>query len=425
MVRSFIIFVFLFNTFIINASEAQQKKTVCLNMIVKNEKDVIKRSLGSVKGIIDYWVILDTGSTDGTQEIIKEFMKDIPGELHEDPFRNFEYSRNKALDYAKGKADYTMFIDADEEWVYDDDFKLPHLDKDFYYVTIKHGNTVYVRNSFIKDKLNWRWHGVLHEYIGAPEARTSETIKGITNIYRAEGARSKDPKKYEKDAAVFEAALLEDPNNSRYRFYLAQSYRDAGLKEQALKNYQMRAAMGGWDQEVFWAMLEAAHLQRRLEMPEEVFIASYWKAYQYRPSRAEPLYYIANHYRSKGDNLTCYMFANLGVNIPFSDDILFVQKWIYDWGLPMEYSVGAYWIGKYDECRKASLKMLALPDLSESVQKTVEANLGFADKKLHEIKMKAKEEEEANNQPAEQKNALSMNTILILGLQRGLTYRMG
>lgn len=361
-------------------------------MIVKNEKDVIKRSLGSVKGIIDYWVILDTGSTDGTQEIIKEYMKDVPGELHEDPFRNFEYSRNKALDFAKGKADYVLFIDADEEWVYDEGFKLPQLEKDFYYVNIKNGSTVYVRNSLIKNQLNWRWHGVLHEYIEAPGAGTCETIKGITNIYRSEGARSKDPQKYQKDAEIFEVALLEDPTSSRNRFYLAQSYRDAGNLEKALENYKIRSTMGGWDQEVFWSLLHVAHMQKGLEMPEEVFIPSYWQAYQYRPSRAEPLYYIANHYRTKGNNLSCYLFASLGIGIPFPSDILFVQKWVYDWGLPIEHSVGAYWIGKYDECRKTSLKMLALPDLPESTRKTVEANLRFANGKLHESEMKAEEE---------------------------------
>ena len=41
-------------------------------MIVKNESAVIKRCLDSVKEIIDYWVIIDTGSTDDTKEIIQD-----------------------------------------------------------------------------------------------------------------------------------------------------------------------------------------------------------------------------------------------------------------------------------------------------------------------------------------------------------------
>jgi Glycosyl transferase family 2. len=76
-------------------------KTVCLNMIVKNEIHVIRRCLSAVKEFIDYWVIVDTGSTDGTQEAIREFMKDSPGELHERPWCNFAHNRNEALDLAR------------------------------------------------------------------------------------------------------------------------------------------------------------------------------------------------------------------------------------------------------------------------------------------------------------------------------------
>ncbi len=77
--------------------EKPQTKTVCLNMIVRDESPVIRRSLASVKNLIDYWVIVDTGSADDTKEIIKEFMKDVPGELHERPWVNFEHNRNEAL----------------------------------------------------------------------------------------------------------------------------------------------------------------------------------------------------------------------------------------------------------------------------------------------------------------------------------------
>ena len=51
------------------------KKTICLNMIVKNEAHIILETLNSVKKYIDYWVISDTGSTDGTQTVIKEFFE--------------------------------------------------------------------------------------------------------------------------------------------------------------------------------------------------------------------------------------------------------------------------------------------------------------------------------------------------------------
>ena len=92
---------------------AADKKTVCLNMIVKNEARVIEKCLASVKPLIDSWVIVDTGSSDDTQSIIRKYMADLPGELHEKPWVNFAHNRNEALQLAKEKADYVLLIDAD------------------------------------------------------------------------------------------------------------------------------------------------------------------------------------------------------------------------------------------------------------------------------------------------------------------------
>ena len=66
-------------------------------MIVKNESKVIRRCLESVLPLVDYWVIVDTGSTDGTQQIILECLKEVPGFLHERPWVDFSHNRNEAI----------------------------------------------------------------------------------------------------------------------------------------------------------------------------------------------------------------------------------------------------------------------------------------------------------------------------------------
>lgn len=175
--------------------EAKPRKTVCLNMIVKNEADVIRRGLASSKPLIDYWVIVDTGSTDGTQDIIREFMKDMPGELHERPWKNFAHNRNEALKLAKGKSDYILIIDADETFEYEPGFKLPELDENLYHIMTKHGGMRYERVQLIDSKIDFEWRGVLHEALYNPEPVTRGSLVGIYDIYGLDGARSKDPKK--------------------------------------------------------------------------------------------------------------------------------------------------------------------------------------------------------------------------------------
>lgn len=358
---------------------------ICLNMIVKDESAVITRCLASVLPIIDYWVIVDTGSTDNTQEIIKKYMaeKNIPGELHERPWKNFGHNRNQALDLARTKGDYILFIDADNYYAYEQNFKLPELDKDVYYVMLSHSGTKYTRIALINAKLDWKWVGVLHEAVCCDAAKHGAILENVNQIVLTDGARSKDPKKYEKDAMVFEEALKDEPDNSRYVFYLAQSYHDAGNLPKALENYEKRAKMGGWDQEVFFALYRVATIQEALKMPFETLVASYKKAFQYRKSRMEPLYHLMHLFEQKQDYESGYLIGKIAQSIPQTADILFVQQWAYDYGMLLELSVCAYWAGKYDECQQMSSELLKR-NLPDNVRKTVENNLAFANDKLLE-----------------------------------------
>jgi len=353
------------------------RPTVCLNMIVKNEKEVICRCLESAKPLIDYWVIVDTGSNDGTQEIIKNFMKDVPGELHERPWVNFSHNRNEALNLAKEKADYLLFIDADDKFEISPDFTMPHLDRDGYSITIQYSNLTYDRIQLIKTSADWKWAGVLHEALISSKAITRGHLDEVHMVIIGGGDRSCDPKKFEKDAQILEAALKEDPSCARNVFYLAQSYRDAEKPDLALKNYERRVAMGGWDQEVFWSHYQIALLHERINSSEDTISKSYMKAFEFRPSRIEPLYRLSNYYRRKGNYWMGYLVSQFGLNIKPSSDFLFLEKWAYDYGLLLEYSICAYWIGRYEEAYKASKQILSQQDLPSNIQDCVIKNLSF------------------------------------------------
>jgi glycosyltransferase involved in cell wall biosynthesis len=329
-------------------------------MIVKDESQAITRCLSSLKHLIDYWVIVDTGSTDGTQAIIQDYLKDIPGKLYERPWVDFAHNRNEAQNFAKGKGDYLLFIDADERLEFSNGFALPVLDKDCYFATVlQTGNTEYHRILLVNQRVDWHWEGVLHEQIISAEKRTAELLQNVVNVsITTDGHRSSDPKKYHKDAAVLEKALEKDPDNSRYVYYLGQSYANAGELAQALKCYQRRAEMGGWDQEVFSSLFYVGRLQEMLKMDPALIVNSYTNAFYYRPSRAEPLYYLANYYIRNENYLMGYLVASQALGIPLSNDSVYVERWIYDWGILQQISNCAFYLRKYKEAESAVQKII-------------------------------------------------------------------
>jgi len=353
-------------------------KTVCLNMIVKDESQVIERCLSSVKGLIDYWVIVDTGSTDGTQKKIKEMMKDIPGELYERPWINFEHNRNEAIALAKGKGDYLLFIDADEQLIFNNDFSLPALDADLYLIPIKERASHVLRACLVNTRLDWKYVGVLHESVICPEAKTSVELKGVIISAEAiDGHRTQDPDKNKKDAKILEEALLKEPDNSRYRFYLAQAYWNDRDYTKALENFNKSALMGGWDQEVFWSLNSIAMCQETLGMEPSVFLKSYSMAYQYRPTRIEPLARMAAHYFKEQNYILSYIISKYAASHDLHpNDSVFVEYPIYDYILFCILADSANFIGKNEEAIEAYKQALKSKSLPEDARKTIEKIVG-------------------------------------------------
>jgi glycosyltransferase involved in cell wall biosynthesis len=323
-------------------------QTVCLCMIVKDEAPVIARCLRSVRPFIDAWAIVDTGSTDGTQAIVRERLAGLPGELIERFWVDFAHNRTEAVEHARGRASYILVIDADEALEADEEFRLPELSLDSYDLEVSYDGVVYQRRQLLRDGLDWCYRGVLHEYLHSDAARSAGRIEGLRTIVRHDGARSRDPLTYRRDALVLEQALLDEPDNPRYAFYLGQSYRDAGEYEAAIRAYRRRIALGGWPEEVWFSLYQIAAIEECLGRPWPEVMASYLAAYAAAPGRAEPLFRIGVHYQAAGQHHLAYLFFSRAVAIPTpGPDRLFVERAVYDFLLPIEYAVAAHYTGDF------------------------------------------------------------------------------
>lgn len=236
------------------------RTTLCLNMIVKDESHIIKQTLAhlTAKFQFDFWVICDTGSSDDTPQIVRDFFAqaNIPGELHSHPWVDFGHNRSRALELAYNKTDYVFIFDADDELCGTPVLPDP-LDLDAYHMSFG-GGICWRRMALLNNHKKWHYVGVVHEVV-FPQEDIGATGDIQGDYYCAPGhagARNEDPNKYHKDAAVLEKAYLEQEDlapwlRQRYAFYCAQSYKDAKEWDKSIEWYKKRIELGGWDQELY------------------------------------------------------------------------------------------------------------------------------------------------------------------------------
>ncbi|MDX3497793.1 glycosyltransferase [Streptomyces turgidiscabies] len=354
-----------------------KKQTLCLCMIVKNESQVIERCLSSVRHLIDHWVICDTGSTDGTQDLIRKTLDGIPGELHEEPWVDFGHNRTSNIQLARGKADYLLTLDADH--VMRQDAHLPPLTATSYMLRYDTPGTQHRFKHLMRADRTWRYEGVTHEYPCTDESDGSDVQENLDALViedHADGGCRSD--KFERDARLLRGELERDPTNTRTVFYLANTERDLGHVQEAIALYERRAAMGGWPEEVYCSLLEAGLLRAEGADDWPGAMDAFSRAWDARPGRLEACYELASRLRLKGRYRTAHALLGGAVGLPEPDDLLFTKSWVYRWGLLFEYSITAYWVGDYAASIEACDTLLGLPDLPEPIRRQTVLNREFA-----------------------------------------------
>jgi len=356
------------------------RQTIGLSMIVKNEAPVIRRCLDSVMPLIDHWVIVDTGSSDGTQDIIRSHMAGLPGTVYEREWRDFAHNRSEALSLARPHADYSLVIDADD---FMEDLPEPaelHLTEDSYSLDIVDPPLLYPRTQLVNNRLEWCYRGVLHEFMACSQAQTSGHLSWKMRRNH-DGARRRNPETYFKDAQILMRVLEteQDPFlRARYTFYLAQSFRDSQQHEQAIRFYQERAGMGGWQEEVYYSLYQVAQLKEHLGVDLDEVLKAYEAASDAYAPRVEALHNASRLCRLHGRYKQGFEIAQRGLGKPYPNGALFGHPWIYETGLLDEYAVNAYWAGHYTECMDACLKILRTGQVSGQELERIVSNAEYA-----------------------------------------------
>ena len=359
-------------------------------MIVKNESAIIKRLLESVAPWIDSYCICDTGSTDDTVDIIRDFFQDcdISGVIIYEPFQDFGYNRTHALEAcAELSADYLLLLDADMIfWVN------PEITKSQFKSMVSSGDTHYVFQGsptfdyknlrIIRNRIDASYWGVTHEYLDIPGRVSNHVFKKTDVFIQDIGDGGSKTDKFERDIALLKRGLEQKPNNTRYTFYLANSYRDSEQYDNAIEQYKQRVELGGWIEETWSSYYNIGICYKRKGEPEK---ALYWwmQAYQFYPDRLENIYEIIRYYRERGDNQLAYMFYQAVKPILESKrgkplDHLFLKRDVYDYLIDYEYTIFGYYCAvDRAELAAISMRILSHNGLSDSIRTTVLSNYKF------------------------------------------------
>jgi glycosyltransferase involved in cell wall biosynthesis len=315
--------------------------SICLAMIVKNEEKIIKRCLQSVSGLIDYWVICDTGSEDKTKEIIIEEMEGIEGELFEDEWVDYGHNRSLSLERAKGKADYTLVMDADFIMLATEKIERikNNLAADAYSFKVNDFDL----NLLFNNRKNWRYIGKAHEYPSCDGDYSSEPIKGLRIFHTAQGSNRANKGERERELLLKD---LDAANNlHRTHFYLGQNYADAGIQDKAIEHYNQSIQLNPSPEERFVAQCRISSLTTA---PQDWF-----KAMTMRPQRYEPYLALAKIHNQRSQHHLGFMFAKAGIELEPCSDLVFNAWESERWELYDQLSVSCYWLQRFDSGLKA------------------------------------------------------------------------
>lgn len=337
-----------------------------LVMIVKNSGYVLKQVLENIKNYIDYWTILDTGSTDGTQDLIRETLSGVKGKLWEEPFVNFRDTRNRSLELSSKQCKWTIILDDSYQVCKPASLKrflsLKTTNLDTYQIKIVDNLQGFTYNSIriIKTASNKRYEKYkIHEsIIDSKSGQIPEEISYIVDVTSVQHlSRSKN--RYERDITTL---LEEDQNDLRVIYYLARTYNTMGNKEEALKYYNKVVELDkkGRSNEKFEALMMINDYKYNKNNSTSDYKKDYGNIFVQYPFRVESLFEIFSKEYKKGDIKSAYSFIKLCMKVKEPQSYPYEYNFnLYRFTIPYFYidlSLKMGQINQAVECLKSVLK---------------------------------------------------------------------
>jgi glycosyltransferase involved in cell wall biosynthesis len=346
------------------------KVHIALLLMCKNETKRLHITLNSVVGHVDSIVAFDTGSTDNTIEILKEFSEkhNIPLRLKQGEFVDFAVSRNESLDFADSFEDveYLLLMDVNDELKGGEELrktierhKATNSPSTAYLVCQEWWSgqyDKYYNMRFIKAHCGWRYKGSVHEYLEnfhIPDQKDRPPVVRLDDTIKLYQDRTQDDdksfKRFSRDKVFLLKDHEKDPKDARTLFYLAQTCSCLNELEEAYKYYMLRAEIDGFMEEKFHAVLRSAEITQKLNKDWDESLVLYMRAFEIE-QRVEPLIKIAEHYRMRKQWVLGYNFAYLACQLPFpSAAILFIDKHAYQYKRWHLLGILGWYAEKYPE----------------------------------------------------------------------------
>ncbi|HLA65033.1 MAG TPA: glycosyltransferase [Candidatus Saccharimonadales bacterium] len=312
--------------------------TLALVAIVKDAAASIEACLAAARPHISAATIVDTGSTDGTPDLICSLMPEA--QVYRRPWVNFGRNRSEALKLAQGTADWLLALDADMTVDIDAGFA-PDPAYDAYMIEMRDNGTAWRLPLLLRGDLPWESRGAVHEYTCLPDRAYRSRPTDEVRVHFPTTPTS--PAKRRWHADMLEEELKREPDNPRTVFYLAQTYREMDDPAWARRLYLRRADMGGFEEEAWYAAFRAALLARWPAQATELMAA--WER---RPHRLEPLYCLLKELNARGLHRAAYRLSKVPFTPP-EGDVLFIEHGVWDWGIEFERSLAAWWVGERRE----------------------------------------------------------------------------